>query len=243
MNTKHLKAAISIVAAVAFAYIAAGCTALETFPQAARAGDTVALAVGSAEGMSRANTTASFESDAMPGEFYDLTPGIRGIFRLYADETSSIYDNASNAYHIVKTSGHEPWLTVMAVDLPHGLPLGTGKIHITTTATYPTIGSDINDFPINLEILPGTGVASDLLYEFGVKSSQPGDLTIPESLPHAQVIPEYPEATNWPLYGAIEMKLHVPTSASTGVRLVADNLGVYTDQGSVCSSIVTTIRT
>lgn len=205
-----------------------GCTALNSFPQAARGGDTIALAVGSADGMTRANTTASFESDANPGVFHDITSGIRGIFNLYADKASSTYSVGSNTGSIISTSGHEAWVTVMVVDLPL-LPIGPGKVHITTTAPYPTIGSHINNIPIDLEILAGTGAASDFAYEFGVGSSLGGDLTLLEPMTHAQIIPDYPQSTSWPKYGAIEMKLHVPTTQGVklppaALRVVADDI-------------------
>ena len=222
----HYKAVVFGLVAGILVVILPACTALNTFPQAARGGDTVTLAVGSADGMTAANTTASYESDAAPGVFTDLTPGIRSIFRLYADKTSSLYAGGSTTKYIVDTSGHEPWVTVMVVDLPQGLPVGPGKVNITTTATYPTIGSHINDLPVKLEILPGTGAVSNLDYEFGKGSSIPGDLSLLESMPHAQVIPVFPQSTSWPQYGAIEMNLSVPTSAGTPVRVVFDDMRV-----------------
>lgn len=223
---------ISGLAAGFLAMTLSGCIGLKTFPQAARGGDTVALAVGSADGMSRANTTAYFVSDSNATQF-NLTPGIRGIFRMYADKNSAIYGVSSNTHYIVDTSGHEPWVTVMVLDLPQGLPTGTGKVHITTNATFPTIGSSINNMPINLEILPGTGTSSDLPYEFGVGSSMPGDLTRMEALPYAQIMPVFPGNTSWPTYGAVEMKLHVPTSVGTALgsgklRVLVDDMSVST---------------
>lgn len=225
MIIKHFNT-IPLIFMIGLMIILGGCTGLKTFPQAARGGDTIALALGSADGMSRANTTATFVSDA-DSRPYDITSGIRGIFRLYADKTSSLYAQGSMSGYIVETSGHEPWVTVMVVDLPQGLPLGPGKVHITTTASYPTIGSHINDLPIDLEILPGTGTTSALAYEFGQGSSMPGNLSLLEPQPHAQVIPSFPQNTNWPNYGAIEMKLHVPTTA--GIALPPSALRVAVD--------------
>ena len=221
----------SLVAGV-FWMALSGCTALKTFPQAARAGDTVSLALGSADGMSRANTTATFYSDADPSTPYDITGGIRGIFRLYADKTSSVYAGGSDARFIVNTSGHEPWVTVMVVDLPPSLPVGPGKVQIATPATYPTIGSDINNLSIGLEILPGMGVASNLAYEFGAGSSMTGDLSLLESMPLAQVIPTFPQSTTWPRYAAIELHLSVPTTTGVGVRVVSDDLRTVTPGGA-----------
>jgi len=121
----------------------------------------------------------------------------------------------------------------MVVDLPQGLPTGPGQVQVTTTATFPTIGSNLNNFPISLEILPGTGASSDLSYEFGVGSSMPGDPTLLEPAPHAQVMPVFPSSTTWPKYGAIEIKMYVPTSAGTALdppnlRVVADDLNILT---------------
>jgi hypothetical protein len=231
MKTRYLVTILSwsaIILSLAFS----GCTALQTFPQAARAGDTVALGAGSADGMSRANTTAYFVSDSGSTQ-YDLTPGIRGIFRLYADKASNMYSAGSTTNYITSTSGHEPWLSVVVIDLPPGLPTGTGKVHVTTTATYPTIGSHINDLPINLEIIPGTGAPSSLSYEFGHGSGMPGDPTQLESLPLAQVMPVFPSSTSWPAYGAVEIKMHVPTTAGTSLtpaqlRVLVDDMSVST---------------
>ena len=137
-------------------FFGTGCTALKTFPQAARGGDTIALAVGSPDGMTRANTTATFTSDS-DGIPIDITANIRSIFKLYADKASSIYAKFSTTASIVNTSGHEPWVTIVALDLPTGLSTGPGQIQFNTPAAYPTIGSHINNFPVALEILPGTG--------------------------------------------------------------------------------------
>lgn len=241
MTTKYVIGVVSLAVSI-LAFALSGCTALKTFPQAARGGDTVALAVGSADGMTRANTTAYFVSDSSSTQ-YDLTPRIRGIFRLYADKTSSIYNPGSTMdSFVISTSGHEPWVTIMVVDLPQGLPSGPGKVHVTTTATYPTIGSHINNLPISLEILPGTGTPSDLTYEFGVGSSMPGDLTLMEPAPHAQVMPFFPSGTSWPTYGAIEVKMYVPTSAGTALeppylRVLVDDMSVLTS-----SNLNTTYR-
>lgn len=241
MKTKH-SAAISSFFACILAMAASGCISLKTFPQAARAGDTVALAVGSADGMARANTTAVFVSDSATNNPINLTPGIRGVFRLYADKASPIYTSTNTVHYVIDTSGHEPWVTVMVVDLPQGLPAGPGKVHVTTTATFPTIGSHINNRPISLEILPGTGTPSDLPYEFGVGTSMPGDLTQLEALPYAQIMPVFPSSTTWPTYGAIEMKLYVPTSAGTALGPAALRVVVDDMSGSTASALNATYR-
>jgi hypothetical protein len=214
-------------------FVLTGCTTLETFPQAARSGDTVALAVGSPDGMNRDNTTAVFVSDASPASPVDLTSNIRGIFRLYADKLSDIYNPGTNVQEIFNTSGHEPWVTILVLDLPSGLPVGPGEVKVSTTASYPTIGSHINDFPVQLEIIPGTGAPSDFAYEFGKGGSRLGNLALLEPVPHAQIIPVFPPSGTWPSYGAMEIKLNVPTTAGSAlespvIRVIPDDLNSFT---------------
>ena len=210
-----------------------GCTALKTFPQAARAGETITLAVGSPDGMTRANTTATFTSD-IDGIPVDITANIRSIFKLYADKASSIYQQFSPTTNIVSTSGHEPWVTIVALDLPTGLMTGPGKVQFNTTATYPTIGSHINSLAIALEILPGTGTPSIFTYELGVGATIDGNLADLEAQTHAVVGPQFPSPScPCPDYGAIEIKMSMPNSLGTAlepsrVRVLTDDMTMET---------------
>jgi len=226
-----------------------GCTAFNAFPTAARAGDTVALAVGSPDGMSRSNTTATFTSAAAPGDIIDVTPNIRSIFKLYADKTSPQYALNSITKNIVDTSGHEPWITIVALDLPSTntagapLPTGPGTIQFTTTAPYPSIGSHINNFPIGIEILPGGPVPQNpFTYEIGLGASLNGDLKTLEPRPHTVVLPPFVQGTNpYPVYGAIEMKLVIPTSVGIslkdrGIQVVLDNMAMVSASKSTLTS-------
>lgn len=226
-----------LLALVFIALLSAGCTALKTFPQAAHPGDTIALAVGSPDGMTRANTTATFTSDA-DGIPVDITANIRSIFKLYADRSSGVYEPFGAAQNLVGTSGHEPWVTIVALDLPTtGLLTGPGQISFNTTASYPSIGSHINDVPIGIEILPGVGSSSDFTYEFGVGSSATGDLTELEAQAHAIAGPAFPSPScPCPDYGAIEVKINMPTSSGTGltqdlVRVLVDDMTMETNSG------------
>jgi hypothetical protein len=218
-------------------FIGTGCTALNTFPQAARAGDTIALAVGSPDGMTRANTTATFTSDA-DGTPIDITANIRSIFKLYSDKSSKVFEPiSSTADEIVTTSGHEPWVTIVALDLPASLATGPGQIQFNTTAAFPTISSHINNFPIALEILPGTGTPSDFAYELGIGATSVGNLVNLEAQQHAAAAPQFPSPScPCPDYGAIEVKLNMPTSAGAGltqdlVRVLVDDMTLQTGSG------------
>lgn len=199
------------------------CTSLQAFPGAARAGDTISFAVGSAEGMTKdpTNTTAVYVPDA--GGSYPLT--IRSVFNLYPDKKSSLYQSDSATTFVIDTSNHEAWQTVMVVDLPVDVPVGTGNLHITSTATLPTISSQINNVPIAMEIIAGVGEPNDFTYEFGFGASRQGNLSLLEPLPHALVIPPTDNET----YGAIEMKIILPNSAAVNRPLTEAEVKVVVD--------------
>ena len=230
--------------------LSVGCTALNTFPTAARPGETVALAVGSPENLTKDNINwVHFTSDAAPGSPIDITSNVRSVFRLYADKTSNVYQNAAlvGTSQIIRTSLHEPWVSVMVIDLPEEmspgvpLPTGPGKITINTNpdVDYPSIGSHINNLSIALEILPenqpGDGIASTFEYEFGSCCIQTGNLALLEPQPHALVKSTYSEDPfNLPNYAAIEMKVDFSGTTSTpitdsNIYVVADDMNGYTN--------------
>ena len=175
----------------------ASCTSLQTFPVAARAGDTVSLAVGSYDNMTKDNITVEFLPDGIqPGNGTALTP--RAVFRLYADQTSVAYQNPTYLLGgVAGKSGHAPWLNVLVIDLPSGLNSTTtpinGQLYINrlsgtgTPPVYPGHGTDLQDFwddpaisstaedkiKIALTVLPtglastGTGAGDLFRYELG----------------------------------------------------------------------------
>jgi hypothetical protein len=201
------------------------CTGYNSYSKVARAGDTISLAVGSPVGMTKdvSNTTAVYVPDA--GGSYPLT--IRSVFDLYPSKKSRL-NLTTTVDPVVNSSDHEAWQTVMVIDLPTDLPVGTGNIVITSTAVYPPINSHINDHPIALEIISGTGSPDAFTYEFGHGLSWDGELAQLESLPHAVVTPP----RNNEYYGAIEMKLSLDMSAAilndTKVRVIVDDMNSTT---------------
>lgn len=216
---------------IAFAtLLLAGCIGLDTFPIAARPGDTITLALGSPEGMKRNNTTVSFEDSQ--GGTHDLTANMRGIFKLYPDRASKAWDS-SNTFSLVDNARHEPWLTIMALDLPQSLPVGAGTVRITSSATYPSINAHVNDVPIRLDILPGTGTPASLEYVFGsaYTSSALGNVQSLEPRPSITV---YTDSNGNSLYGAIEIKLHIetdkgPSLTPSNVRVLMEDLTIVTE--------------
>lgn len=201
------------------------CTGYNSYSKIARAGDTVSLAVGSSIGMTKdaSNTTAVYVPDV--GGSYPLT--IRSVFNLYPDKKSRLNLTAT-LVSLIDSADHEVWQTVMLIDLPTNLPIGNGKVVITSAAIYPSINTHINDFPIALEIISGTGAPDAFAYEFGQGLSADGDLTQLESLPHAVVTPP----VNAEFYGAIEMKLSLNMSTTTldeqKVRVFVDDMNPLT---------------
>lgn len=212
-----------------------GCTALQPFPNVARAGDTLTLAVGSPLDMTRANTTATFTSD-IDGVPIDITPNIRSVFKLYADPASKVYETTAVTDDLVFSSNHSPWITIVAVDLPQGLQVGTGIVEINTTATYPNVSTHINDLDLPVEIIAGTGSPNSFTYEFGVGSQLVGDLTSLESQPIAVFGPTIPSvACPCPDYAAIEVTATIPTSLGSlnqnFVKVIPEDLTVATISG------------
>ena len=184
------------------------CTGYSTNARTASAGATISIPVGSPVGMTKdpTNTTAVYVPDA--GGSYPLT--IRSVFDLYPSKKSRL-NLTVTVDALVNSVDHEAWQTVMIIDLPTDVPVGTGNIHITSTATYPPINSHISDFPIALEIVAGVATPDPFAYEFGLGASADGDLAELESLPHAVVTPP----VNSDYYGAIEMKFTLDMSSTT----------------------------
>ena len=244
-----------------------GCTALNTFPVAARPGETVALAVGSADNLTMANiNSVTFLSEAAPVSPLDITSNVRSIFKLYADKASTVYESPGpGTRELIRTSLHEPWLTVMAIDMPEELapgvplPAGPGTITINTNSrvTYPTIGYHINDAePIAIEILPETtptdGVASAFEYEFGKYAHMIGDLWLLEAHPHALISSQYKDdPLGLASYAAVEMKVDFTGTTSTpinesNVKVIVDDMTAYSNSNrqvltSVNNGVLTVI--
>jgi hypothetical protein len=217
----NLKVRIALLASILL--ILHACTGFQTYPKVARAGDTISIAVGSPVGMTKDsnNTTAVYLPDS--GGTFPLT--LRSVFNLYPDKKSRLYLPNSVTASLINSAGHEAWQTVMMIDLPTNLPVGSGSIQITSIAEYPSINNHINNVPISLEIVSGIGQADTFSYEFGLGLSSPGDLSLLEALPHALITPP----TDNEFYGAIEMKLLLPTTAATTLtegklRVVVDDM-------------------
>ncbi len=208
--------------------ILTGCAALNPLPTAARNGDTVAFAVGSPDKMTTTNTTAVYYPNS--GGSVPLT--IKSILRLYPDQTSPSVANAGNPYwQITRTSGHQPWVSLIVIDLPtSGLPLGTGHVQFTTTADYPTIADSVNNVPVALEILSGTGSPHPLEYNIGLGATQNGLLRTIEASHNVTVHPVLDPNASWPTYGAVEITLQfaIDGAPPSSFQLLPEDISPYT---------------
>jgi len=119
------------------------------------------------------------------------------------------------------SSGHTAWLSIIIVDLPLGIPSGNGVINVTTSASY--FGPGVNDIPIAIEILEGTGSVNPFTYDY-LGNNTPGDLSSLE--PKRQILiksPAHVAASEY--YGAAEIKVYAPIrKVSDSNLLVADRV-------------------
>jgi len=167
--------------------IVQGCTGQRTFGLVARAGDTVALATGWNQPVTRDNLTVQF-SDVNNTVVATYNPGderIRAVVQLYTDPISKLMVE----YATGQTSGvgalngptvgsyvdsgytnHDAdWnQTVVYLDLPTTLPQGVASIVLSgpngvlTNGTMSGDGSQVPISPIKVNVISGTGVSNPL---------------------------------------------------------------------------------
>lgn len=224
-NTKHWLGVIATLALIANIF---GCTAINTHPLAARPGDTITLAVGSAEGMTAANTTVNFTPNG--GTLFPLE--IRNIFKIYPDRKSAAWLNNGNTAGIEEQTGHGPWTSIIALDIPLTYPvamgggpieIGHGTINITSGATYSPLTTHIDLIPIGLEILPGTGQKNLFEYVLLDPARNMDKLGNLEPLGGISVKPVYTGTTTGTTYGAIEIVVTIPSSGPiSDIKVILD---------------------
>lgn len=205
--------------------ILSGCSATQPLPIAARSGDTITLALGSLEGLTTTNTTATFTPDST-GTPVPLTP--KAIFNLYPDKRSSVYPNSTA---VASGTAHEQWLTVMVIDLPANLPVGLGTIRVNTSALQQNgPNARVENLNIGLEILQGVGAPHPLQYQLSWGALQTGDLSLLQRVQYqAYIKPPLQSCDQTATYGAIEMRFRLPYviepyGVTDWFRLVADDL-------------------
>ncbi len=239
--------ALNAVSVLSLLLIGAGCTLTQPFPMAARPGDTVTLGVGEADGMTVTNTTVNFIPTATPSTAtpspINLTSNIRAVFNLYADKRSAFYDltTVPNVGFIDTASGHEPWETVVVLDLPTTMPVGTGTLQVQTSASFPAGGDglipNVGVVPIAFDVLPGQGSSNAFNYAYG---AAPGFATSASNLAwfqpesHYEVRPPLAAGSLGKVFGAISltfnhaMVLSATSISNGGTAVTGDYVRIIT---------------
>jgi hypothetical protein len=179
--------------ALLLALMLCGCAGVQTFPNAVRAGDTVAVAAGWKQDFSRQDITVvvtdanGAETVYTPGD-----PAIRAVVNLYPDPLSSLvvadrtgieFSSAARTYAYAINStftGHDRdwWQTVVFVDLPANLPQGSAGVAVTNTAGASAWSA--------FEVVPGEGKPA--VFEAELHGPiWPSQMRVLERVPHYQV--------------------------------------------------------
>lgn len=184
---RHATNRMGLAALLLVGFWLSGCTAVKTFPLAARSGDTISVMVGGSE-EARKNTISATLTDAAGGQ-YDLQALglVRSVFNLRADGRAhgTHYSSYLNSF-ISWSEGHEPVQTVLVADLPPGLAVGNATLAVRLNVTDNSSGI-ADPTNIGLEILPGTGNTNNFARKSGSGGSVPADLSALEPAPHAKL--------------------------------------------------------
>ena len=127
--------------------VMAGCAGTESFNHAARAGDSISLAVGWRQNLNKSNITVEITpvSTGIPVVYGPDDPAIRAVFNLYPDPLSSIIVSPQVGEDLTPSAQQYAGLmeanfvgpdkdwsqTVVFVDLPVDLPVGRASIQVS----------------------------------------------------------------------------------------------------------------
>ena len=149
------------------AFVAGGCTGVQTFPMVARAGDTVAVSLGWQPQATRAVTRILIKDSTGNKTIYEPgDPRLRALVQLFPDPASYLVVSTATGTDFrseesvlgvmaAGTTGGDPeWLTTTAfVDLPVDMPPGPASINAEINGEL-AIASRAGT---TLEVLPGEG--------------------------------------------------------------------------------------
>jgi len=166
-STMNLRLQYLLIIPLLLALVA--CAGTQTFTPAARAGDTVTLAVGWQKKLVRQNLTVKITgSDNVTTTYLPNDAHVRAIMNLYPDPASyAVVDTATKQSTNGQTIGNlinnyvtpdsttsehdnDWWQTSVLLDLPASLPVGTANITLTDSG-----GASLK--PITITIVAGAG--------------------------------------------------------------------------------------
>jgi hypothetical protein len=184
MNT-YCRCFISIV--LLASVVLAGCTAVNTFPSTARAGDTLAVMVGGSE-KARKETVSVTLTDAMGAEWDLQALGkVRSVFNVRPDGVShGLHYSQFLDSTISWSKGHEPLQTVMVIDIPSSA--APGAANLTISLNVDDNSSLVTDpITMGLDIVSGAGEADELARQDPFAGSVAADLSRLEPAPYAKL--------------------------------------------------------
>ncbi len=155
----------SLVAGAICGMASGARAAVDLFPRAARAGDTVLLLVGSKQDITRGSLTVTITpADGNVVTLLPNDPAIRALVRQYPDPASKLIVDSQQASATAASSScakltgdlkasqeSDCWTTAIYLDLPASLATGHATIKLALGET------PIQEMPVAIEILSGTG--------------------------------------------------------------------------------------
>jgi len=151
-----------------------GCVGLNTFPQTARAGDTITIGIGlgylhgGETDLMRKGTTQVIISNggSVNYQLTNVDGGngyVRSVFHLFPDSRSNVSNY--NMWLETATIAGRPFETAVVVDLPQDIPNG---VYTVETVSTNGVAGTISPFISNLEIVGQGGSPSEFLDEWGL---------------------------------------------------------------------------
>jgi len=201
------------------------CTAVNTFPMIARAGDTISVMVGGSENARKETVSVTLQD--INGQTWDLKALglVRSVFDLRMDGRAeglhySPYLDADISWIL----GHEPVQTVLVADLPTNVAPGKAVLTISLNAGADNSSGVADPFTVKLEIVPGSGSPDQFLRKDSLSGTKkPAELGKLEPAPHAKV-----SFVSGSLVGAASLKISFDSAVLNG-----GDINVYTPESTV----------
>lgn len=163
--------------------VLAGCAGSRSFTTAARAGETVALAVGW-QNLARQNLSVTITpATGAPITYAPNDPRVKAIINLYPDPSSGLVvgsqtnqnfgnDDSTlgqNINSFITQGDREWWQTTILLDLPATIAVGTAVVSLNDSQ-----GAILR--PVNIEVLPGSATSNPLNVFYPWANSNSHDL-------------------------------------------------------------------
>lgn len=215
-----------------------GCVAIQSFPTAARSGETITVAIGSQDGLTKDNIQLLFYPQGISTPI-DLTPNIRSVLKIFPDKTSRAWINNMSTQLMNGFVGHGARQNILVIDLPQ-LPTGMGYLNVSfepgVIKPNPSAIQDAEGFDIGIEILTGTSANNTFDYMMNPGNQAVGNLSILEPMP--QVVmrydfsPGYYNFQSGAKLSAAEYKIKVPISTDASTLTAEDIVVVFDERAN-----------